>query len=402
MNDEIEIPALILKKGEERRLRGGHYWVYSNEIDTALTPLKEFQPGEQVAILDHQQKLLGFGYVNPHSLICARLVSRDPEHPLSESLLVHRLKIALGLRERLYPAPFYRAVFGESDGLPGLVVDRYGDYVVVQITTAGMEMMRDAVIAAVNKTMKPKGILLRNDSAIRELEGLDRYIEVASGEIPDEVELIEGESRFHTSLSEGQKTGWFYDQAANRTRLLPYVKGRRVLDLFSYLGGWGIRSVVGGADSALCVDASDHVLAGVAANAKLNGVSDRISTRRGDAFEVLKALREAGERFDIVLVDPPAFIKRRKDQKEGEIAYRRINQAAMQLLDRDGLLVSSSCSHHMSASGLLKLINQGARHIDRSLQLLETGAQGPDHPVHPAIPETAYLKSFYLRVLPRF
>ena len=392
----------MLKKGEERRLRSGHCWIYSNEIDTKLTPLKEFQQGEQAAILDHQQKLLGFGYVNPHSLICARLVSRDPEHPLSESLLVHRLKIALGLRERLYPEPYYRMVFGESDGLPGLVVDRYGDHAVIQITTAGMEAMRDLVVAAVNKVLKPKGILLRNDSSIRELEGLERYVEVAAGKIPDEVELIEGESRFRTSLTEGQKTGWFYDQAANRSRLQPYVKGKRVLDVFSYLGGWGIRSVAGGAASALCVDASEHALNGVTANAELNGVADKVSTQRGDAFEVLKGLKEANERFDVVLVDPPAFIKRRKDQKEGEIAYRRINQAAMQLLSRDGLLVSSSCSHHMSGGGLLKLVNQAGRHIDRSLQLLETGAQGPDHPIHPAIPETAYLKSFYLRVLPRF
>jgi len=397
-----EIPALILRKGEDHRLRTGHCWVYSNEIDTGLTPLGNFQPGEQVAVLDGHKKLIGFGYVNPHSLICARLVSRNSEHPLSASLIVHRLKIALGLRERLYPTPYYRAVFGESDGLPGLVIDRYGDHLVVQITTAGMEAMREVLIDAIQKVMKPKGILLRNDTPIRELEGLEKGIERVAGEIPPEVELTEGECRFRVSLREGQKTGWFFDQAANRSRLLPYVKGRRVLDLFSYVGGWGIRCAAAGAASVTCVDTSEAALAGVIANAGLNGLSGQVGTLRGDAFEVMKSLREAGERFDVVLVDPPAFIKRRKDTKEGTLAYRRINQAAMQLLSRDGLLVSSSCSHHMSGEGLLGLINQGARHIDRSLQLLETGGQGPDHPVHPAIPETAYLKTFYLRVLPTF
>ena len=402
MDTEIEIPALILDKNRDRRLRSGHSWIYSNEVNTKVTPLRNFQPGEQIAILDQKEKFVGFGYINPHSLICARLVSRHQEHPVSESLIVHRLKIALGLRDKLYPVPFYRAVFGESDGLPGLVIDRYGDYVAIQMTTAGMEAMRDAVINAVNKVLRPKGILLRNDSQVRSLEGLERYVETASGNIPAEVELQEGESRFRVSLHEGQKTGWFYDQASNRTRLLPYIQNKRVLDLFSYVGGWGIRCAKGGAASVTCVDASERATTSVIANAELNGVADQVNTLKGDAFDLLKQLREAGERFDVVLVDPPAFIKRRKDQKEGELAYRRINQAAMQLLGQDGLLVSSSCSHHMSAGGLLKLINQGARHIDRTLQLLETGAQGPDHPIHPAIEETAYLKSFYLRVLPTF
>ncbi len=398
METEIEIPALVLNKNQDRRLRNGHCWIYSNEVNTKLSPLKEFQPGEQIAVLDYREKFLGFGYINPHSLICARLVSRHQNHPLSESLIIHRLKVALGLRDALYPAPYYRALFGESDGLPGLIIDRYGDYIAIQITTAGMESHRSAVIAAIEKVLKPKGILLRNDSPVRTLEGLERYIEVGAGEIPDEVELIEGESRFRVSLSEGQKTGWFYDQASNRSRLLPYIRGKRVLDLFSYVGGWGIRCANGGASAVTCVDASERALASVSANAELNKVSDRVDTLQGDAFEIVKTLREAGERFDVVLVDPPAFIKRRKDQKEGEIAYRRINQAAMQLLTKDGLLVSSSCSHHMSSGGLLRLINQGARHIDRSLQLLETGAQGPDHPIHPAIEETAYLKTFFLRV----
>ena len=399
---EIDIPALLLKKDQDKRLRNGHCWIFSNEVNTQLTPLQDLQPGAQVAVLDHRELFIGYGYVNPHSLICARLVSRDQAHPISESLLVHRLNIALGLRDRLYPQPYYRAVFGETDGLPGLVIDRYGDYLVIQFTTAGMEALREMVLSAVDRVFRPKGVLLRNDSPMRELEALPQQIELAAGEVPDRLELMEADCRFRLSPREGQKTGWFFDQAANRDRLMPYVKDRRVLDLFSYVGAWGIRCAAAGAESVSCIDSSASALELLAENADINGVGERMDTIKGDAFEVLKQLREAGERYDVVLVDPPAFIKKRKDQRQGELAYRRINQAAMQLLSRDGLLVSSSCSHHLSGEGLLRLINQAGRHLDRSLQLLETGTQGPDHPIHPAIPETAYLKTFFLRVLPRF
>ncbi len=396
----MEIPVLFLKKGQERRLRAGHLWVYSNEVDNRRSPLKDFRPGETVALMNHEEKWLAWAYVNPRSLICARIVSRQQERLPDQSLLVHRIKVALGLRDRLYEKPFYRLLFGESDGVPGLVVDRFGDYLVVQITTAGMEARKEAIIGALNKVLRPRGILLRNDTGVRELEGLERYVEVASGDIPERVRLQEGDCEFETSLFEGQKTGWFYDQVANRERLLPWVAGRRVLDLFSYAGAWGVRAARAGAASVTCVDSSAGALELVNANAALNGVQDRVDTLQEDAFRALKALRHEGERYDIVLVDPPAFIKRKKDLKEGTLAYRRINEAAMSVLGRDGLLVSSSCSWHMDSERLLGTLQQASRHRDRFLQLVERGQQGPDHPVHPAIGETAYLKTFYLRVLP--
>ncbi len=396
----MEIPVLFIKKGQERRLRAGHLWVYSNEVDSRRSPLKDFQPGEPVALMNHEEKWLAWAYVNPNSLICARIVSRRQEHLLDQSLLVHRIKVALGLRTRLYQQPFYRLLFGESDGVPGLVVDRFGDYLAVQISTAGMEVQQEAILAALQKVLRPKGILLRNDMAVRELEGLERYVEVASGEIPQRVRLQEGDCEFETSLFEGQKTGWFYDQAANRERLLPWVAGKRVLDLFSYAGAWGVRAAKAGAASVTCVDSSADALELAQANAALNGLAERVKTLREDSFAALKALRQEKERFDIVLVDPPAFVKRRKDLKEGALAYRRINEAAMSVLGRDGLLVSSSCSWHMDSERLLGTLQQASRHRDRFLQMVERGQQGPDHPVHPAIAETAYLKTFYLRVLP--
>ena len=396
----MEIALLRLKPNQDRRLRAGHLWIYSNEVDSKATPLKAFEVGEPVVVQSAKGKFLGHGYVNPNSLICARLVSRDPEHLLDQSLIVHRLNIALALRERYYARPYYRLVFGEADGLPGLVVDRYGEHLVVQITTAGMEALREQVLAALLKVLKPASVLWRNDSSIRELEGLERYIEVAHGEVPDQVEVLEGDCRFEVSTMEGQKTGWFYDQAANRDLLMPQVAGKKLLDVCSYVGAWGVRAAGAGADTVTCVDVSRSALEQVDANAALNGVSERVKTLRADAFDALRQLKASGEKFDVVVLDPPAFIKRKKDLKEGALAYRRLNEAAMGLLGRDGLLVTASCSFHMDRDHLLRTVQQAGRHADRHLQLLQVGQQSPDHPVHPAIIETAYLKAFYLRVLP--
>ena len=391
---------LRLKKHEDRRLRAGHLWVFSNEVDTRATPLDGFEPGAAAEIQDASGKAIGTGYVNPHSLICARLVSRDPAHPLTPSLLVHRIKVALALRERLFAQPFYRLVYGESDGLPGVVVDRFDDLLVVQITTAGMELLREAIVAALQKVLSPSGVLLRNDGALRELEGLSCYTEVAAGTVPDQAQVWENGSVFAAPLQGGQKTGWYYDHRDNRARLARYVSGRRVLDVFSYIGAWGVQAAAAGAQQVLCVDSSAGALQQAADNAARNGVADRFGTVTGDAFEVLRGLRDERERFDVVILDPPAFIKRKKDAKEGVEAYRRLNELAMRVLSKDGILVSASCSYHLAAAELRRILQRSARHLDRHLVLLEQGFQGPDHPIHPAIPETEYLKAMFCRVLP--
>ena len=396
-----EYPRLRLKRHEERRLRAGHDWVYSNEIDTKTSPLSSFEPGATVIVEEHNGRALGVAAVNPHSLISARLYSRNPHQLLDRSLLVHRLNIALSLRERVFEQPFYRLVYGESDGLPGLIVDRFADVLVVQITTAGMERLKDDLMSALDKVLRPRVVVLRNDSAMRELEGLPSYVECAKGEPPELIRLQENGCQFQIAPQSGQKTGWYFDHRLNRLRAQGYVKGCRVLDVFSYVGAWGIQAAVSGATSVLCLDSSAPALDGVMRNAELNGVTDKLTTLEGDVFDALKALRSERERFDVVILDPPAFIKRKKDLKEGEIAYQRVNQMAMQLLSKDGILVSASCSYHLQRSRLREIIAAAARHVDRSTQILEQGHLGPDHPVHPAMPETDYLKCFTARITVR-
>jgi 23S rRNA (cytosine1962-C5)-methyltransferase len=396
------LPVLKLTAKSERRLKAGHLWIYSNEVDNKLTPLKAFQAGEQVVVESAQGKALGVAMVSPNNLICGRLISRDIKYRLDKSLLVHRLNIALSLRERLSDKPFYRLVYGDSDGLSGLVVDRFGDVLVVQMATAGMELVKDELIAALVQVLNPKGILIKNDSRIRAAEDLPSYVEVAYGEVPERVAIEENGVKFEVPVFQGQKTGWFYDHRASRARLRDYVAGKRVLDVFSYVGGWGVQAAAFGAESVLCVDSSEQALDWVEANAALNDVSENVGTFQGSAFDVMKQLHAEGERFDVVVIDPPAFIPRRKDVRKGEQAYRRANEMAMRLLNKDGILVSGSCSMHLSRESLIDVLRGSARHLDRNLQILEQGGQCFDHPVHPAIPETEYLKAIFARVTPAF
>lgn len=395
----MTIAVLRLLKDQERRLLAGHCWIYSNEVDTRATPLKGLEPGQTVAVVGHSDRWLGYAHVNPHSLICARLISRDRARPPGSALWAERLRTALALRTRLYQRPFYRLVFGETDGLPGLIVDRYGDLLAVQLTTAGMERERAAILTALEQLLRPTTIVLRNDVAVRELEGLPQAVETVLGTAPETLELIESGAHFLVSPLTGQKTGWFYDQAENRTRLSRFGIGGRVLDVCSYIGAWGVSAAVRGAERVTCVDSSEPALERLMENAARNGVAGRIRPLAGDAFEVLRGLRDGEERFDLVILDPPAFIKRRKDAREGAQAYQRFNRLGLEVLEPGGLLVTSSCSFHMDREAFLGAVQQAARRAGRTLQLLETGQQGPDHPVHPAIAETAYLKTFFLRAL---
>ena len=394
----MSVPVLKLKRGEDRRLRAGHLWIFSNEVDTAATPLTQFEPGAAVQVHSDRDQFLGFAYVNPRTLIAARIVGRDAAYPLDASLLVHRLRVALGLREKLYREPYYRLAFGESDGLPGLVLDRYGDVIVAQSGTAGIDRLRADIEAAVTKVVGNRVLVWKNDSSARELEGLELDVKAAGdSELPEEISVHEQGAEFVAPLAQGQKTGWFYDQTANRERLRRYLPaGARVLDVCSYVGAWAITALKSGAGTATCVDSSATALGFVERNARANGLS--VETIRDDAFDALKALQEKGARYDVVILDPPAFAKRKKDLPQAQAAYRKLNQLALPLIERDGILVSCSCSYHMTADDLAAAIQSAARHTSRFVQILEQGGQSPDHPMHPAIAETRYLKTFFCRV----
>ena len=395
-----QFPVIRLKKGQERRAMYGHLWIYSNEIDTQNYPLTDFIPGQVVNVETSEGRWVGNGYVNPHSLIAIRLVSRDREKPFSDQLIENRLNVAAAHRQRMYDRPFYRMVYGESDYLPGLVVDRFGDVFVVQINTAGMENKKDAVVKSLQSQFGAQAIVLKCDHSLRKLENLPLYSNTI-GTLPDEVIVQEHGAKFAVDLNDGQKTGWFYDQRDNREALLPLVKGKTVIDVCSYVGAWGIGAAVAGAKEVICVDVSEAALEQVAINAKLNDVEDKVIAAHGDAFEILKSLRHDQHHSDIVILDPPAFIKRKKDRRNGTEAYTRLMRHGLQLVNNDGILVTCSCSFHMPRDLLVQRMSQAARDTQRSLQMFREGRQGRDHPIHPAMPETEYLKVLYARVLGR-
>ncbi|MBX2879181.1 MAG: class I SAM-dependent rRNA methyltransferase [Granulosicoccus sp.] len=385
-----------LKKNEERRLLAGHLWVFSNEIDVATTPLKSFEPGEIINILSSRGDNLGTGYINPHSLIAARLCSRD-KHGLSKDWFRARLRAALELRELVYDKPFYRLVHGEGDLLPGLVIDRFDQVVVMQVTTAGMEQHIDLVVELLGDLLSPQCVVLRNDNTIRELEHLTLYQRTELGQTPEQLSVEENGLRYEAAVVDGQKTGWFYDHRDNRAAIHPYVKNKRVLDCYSYLGAWGLNALAQGASEAVCVDSSLPALQAAQDNAALNGFTGSLHTRHGDAVEALRELFQENERFDVVVLDPPAFIKRKKDFRAGFNQYELINRLAVRLLRSGGTLVSASCSQPLQSSDLSGAMLRGARRNKVELQLLQSLGQARDHPVNAAMPETAYLKGFIAR-----
>ena len=392
-------PDLYLSTGADRRLRGGPLWVYSNEIDSKRSPLGHFESGDTVCVKTADGKLLGSAYMEPRSLICARLYAPGEARQLDQTLFDSRLRTALEGREGAFDLPYYRLVYGDSDTLPGLVIDRFGDYLVVQLNNEGIERYREPLLQALIEVLQPAGILLRGDSRSRREQGLSDDSEVVHGEVPAEVPLQENGVRFLAPVLEGQKTGWFYDHRMARARLAPWVPDKSVLDVYSYIGGWGVQAAAFGAAQVCCLDSSARALEGVAVNARLNGLEDRVSVRRGSAPETMAAMRQEGCQYDVVVLDPPAFIQRKKDLKKGFAAYRRINELGLQLLRPGGLLVAGSCSMHLGRSDLMLAMQQAAVRAGCQLRVVEQGAQGPDHPIHPAIPETEYLKAIFARRL---
>lgn len=400
MPDFKKSNVVYLKRGEDRRIRAGNPWVFSNEIDNSTSPLKSFSPGEEVVIASAHKSLLGSAYINPHSLIAARIFSRDPNGCLDINFFKQQINSALDLRSALFTKPYYRLVFGEADGLPGLVVDRFGHDLVLQINTAGMEQKQDVIIKALLSVLPDtSSILMRNDNQFRTHEGLTTYVKSGHGNPPEEIILEENNVRFFVPLWKGQKTGWFYDHRMNRAGIAKYVKNKTVLDVFSYLGAWGIQALCFGAKHVDFIEASAFACDFILRNATLNSVASQTNILCDDAFAAMKSLLHSDQKYDVIILDPPAFVKKLKDRKEGLIAYQRLNELALKLLVPNGVLVSCSCSMHVSMEDLIHILKKCASQSHNKTQILERGHQGPDHPIHLFLPETDYLKAITVRKL---
>jgi 23S rRNA (cytosine1962-C5)-methyltransferase len=387
---------LVLKKGEDRRVRGGHPWIFSNEVESWQGDVTD---GGLVDVTDHRGAFLGRAYVNRHSLITARLLTRGRDE-VDTAFFVKRLERAKRLRDAVYPGePAVRLVYGESDQLPGLVVDRYGDWLAVQVLTLGMEQRLVELKAALEQVFEPRGAVLVADSPLRALEGLEQRREAWWGDVPDRVVVSVGGFQVRADLLHGQKTGLFLDQRENRRRAESRAKGRLALDVFCYQGEWAMHLARGGAESVLAVDSSQPALDLARENADANGLSDRIQFLRMDAFDALRRLEREGKRFGLVVLDPPALIKSRRAVAAGARAYREHNRLAMGLLEEDGILVTCSCSHHLDDDLFRQVLLESARAARRPMRVLDWAGEAADHPRLLAVPETHYLKCAVLQAL---
>jgi 23S rRNA (cytosine1962-C5)-methyltransferase len=388
---------IVLQRGEDKRIRNGHPWVFSNEI-SKITGEKE--PGAAAEIYDAGGAFIGVGYYNPRTLIAARLLARTKVDIDSAGFYRERIARAVSCRHLLYPGmTAFRAVYGEGDFLPGLVVDKYGDYLAVQFLTCGMEMRREVITGVLLELFAPKGIIARNDAAVRALEGLDERIEILHGNVPEQVEIEEHSLHFRVDLLRGQKTGHFFDQKENHLLLKERVKGKEILDCFCYSGSWGIHAASFGAARVTCVDISENAVALTRENAALNGFAAVVECETADAFERLRTLKSEGRSFGVVVLDPPAFVKSRKVLQEALKGYFTINRRAMELLQPGGYLITCSCSYHLEREIFRELLANVAQKARRLMRLIEVRSQAPDHPVLLAVPETEYLKCFVLQAV---
>ncbi|HIJ96960.1 MAG TPA: class I SAM-dependent rRNA methyltransferase [Desulfuromonadales bacterium] len=388
---------ITLNKNEERRIKAGHPWVFSNEIREVSG---ERTAGIAAELYDAAGGFIGVGHYNPHSLIAFRLLSRQHEDIDTLEFFESRIAAALAHRQTRYPGlSSFRAVYGESDFLPGLVVDAYGDCLSVQLLSAGMDCRRELIVAALRKACEPSGIIARNDVAVRKLEGLEEQIELLWGDVPEMIEMTENGLRFRVNLREGQKTGAFLDQKQNHLLLREICIGKNVLDCFCYTGGWAIHAASFGASTVIGIDISARAIGQASSNATLNKFSERITFEECDAFERLRLLHQEGQGFGVIVMDPPAFVKSRKNIAEATKGYLTINRRALELLEPGGYLISCSCSYHMGRDAFRDILIQAARLAKREVRLVETCSQAADHPVLLSFPESEYLKCYVLQAV---
>lgn len=392
---EETVPTVIVTR--PKRVRRGSPWVFSNEIEMSAAA-KAIPPGTMVRLQEQSGKPVGAAYFNPHSLIAARVIADDPAQAFDTAYVAARLTNALALRDRLYPAPYYRLIHAEADGLPGIIIDRYGDVVVCQLNTAGAERHRAAITEALQEVLNPRAIVLKNDSPVRDLERLDRY-EESIGTLADEpLEVQENDTTFLAPIGSGQKTGWFYDQRDNRAFMASLAKGARVLDLYCYLGGFGILAAKSGATSVLGIDRAEAALALARESATRNGVGDICTFEDATLPGALETLAAAGERFDVVVCDPPAFVKSRKNLATGLKGYRKLFRLCAGRVTPGGFLFAASCSHLVERDVFEDEVAHALALAGRKGRVLRVAEAAADHPAHPMLPQSRYLKAMVLQL----
>jgi len=393
----MDIPRIYLLPRRDERAQAGHPWIFSNEIDKAE---EDIEAGAMADVFSSREKFIGRGFCNPQSLIAVRLLTRRPE-PVDEAFIRRKIQAALALREEIFPGEgAYRLVFGESDGLPGIVIDRLGNVFVVQSYCLGADKLLPHVFAALKTLFSPCSILKKSDSSLRELEGLKEDVEVIEGELNPPIEITQGfhgnKLKFLTDPLGGQKTGFFFDQRENRVRLTFYAKSKTVLDAYSYGGGFGLYAAFAGAKSVTCADSSESACDLAKKNFEINGLEGEVL--REDVETLFGRFRTEKRKFDIIILDPPAFAKSKKNVFSAIRKYGSLNQAAMACLPPGGILFSCSCSHHVGRKEFIKMIAEAAWALGRTAKVLEMRGQGRDHPLLASMPETEYLKCAIVRV----
>ncbi|MGF1624440.1 MAG: class I SAM-dependent rRNA methyltransferase [Alphaproteobacteria bacterium] len=390
-------PSLRLAPKKDRRLRHGHPWIYSNELKLS-TDQKAMEPGMLVTVTGDDGHLFGTAIFNPRPLIVGRLVDPTANAELDQGWFERRFTAAQALRQRLVTGPYYRLVHAEADGLPGVIVDRYGDAATVQINVAGFERVADPLIAALQAVTGVATVVRRNDTAARALEGLSAEDVIVGPEPPGPVRVEEAGTTFFADLAGGQKTGWFYDQRDNRTFVAGLSDGATVLDVYSHSGGFALRAACAGAAEVTAIDRSEHALALAAQSAEANGVAGRCKFVRAEAFAELALRVDRAERFDVVICDPPAFAKSKKDLHAAIRAYRKLTRLAAALVAPGGILFVASCSHNVPADAFIAAVAGGLQDARRNGRILRQAGAAPDHPIHPQLPESAYLKTLTLQL----
>ena len=390
-------PSIRILPGHGKRARAGSPWLYSNElaIDAAA---KKLAPGALVTIETESGQPLGTATLNVHALVAARLYDKSPAAPLDAAWFAARLRAALALRERFFQKPLYRLVHAEADALPGFVADRFDDVMVVQANTAGAENLLPAFVAALETVVNPRAIVLRNDASGRALENLAEETRLLKGDIDGPIEIEDRGARFAIDVVHGQKTGWYLDIAEARGRVARLAQGARVLDVYCHTGAFSIVCARAGANSVRGIDSSPRAVELARQTAALNALGERTQFERADAFAALETINTAKQRFDLVIADPPSFVKSKKDLGPGARAYRKLARLAAGAVEPRGFLFIASCSHNMQPEMFRNEVAGGLAAASRNGRILASGGAGPDHPVHPQLPETAYLKWLLLQV----